>query len=706
LTAEITMLVGSVFPGPRGGAVFIGRDQSGRRVRAVADRAHICRAPQRGEAWRLQGTFTRHPQFGDQLQVARAWLLKPDGPLIAHYLTHHPAFRGIGIGPAKVARLRKTFGDALVAVLDQGDVDRLSQILDHESAGNLIQRWQENAKEASVVAFLDAHGADVRLASRVLRYWPDRTVEKLRENPYRLLFLTGWSTVDRIATSLGVRWDDERRLIAAVESVVYTLLHSEKDTRIDAAALQAGVMRLIDHRDQAAARRAIELAAAEGTIVGNQIDGYQAFGCAVMERFLALRFQELMESGVRKNSVPGSVAPIEDNIISFERANSISLDKEQRSAAQMAMTYGFSILHGGAGVGKTTALKAVGAMVEARHGRVIQMALAGRAAQRMREATGREAFTITAILNQIKQGRLTLGDDDLVVVDESSMLDLILVYRLMRALPERVRLLLVGDPFQLPPIGPGLVFHILAASDSVPQQELTQVHRQTEGSGIPAIAKEIRDGRVATFGSFGGPARGVALVETPSRDISRTVIDVMRSLAVCGEVQILGVTKRGDGGTETLNATIHELVAAEHPSLAGWGFAETEPVIHLVNNYDRDLFNGSLGRIRRIISERSVEGTMRQSIECDFDGVTHRFDDDSVDCIALAHAITVHKAQGSQFERVIVPVVRSRLLDRTLIYTALTRAVEQVVFVGDRNALTHAIQAPPHSHKRQVSFRL
>jgi exodeoxyribonuclease V alpha subunit len=170
-------------------------------------------------------------------------------------------------------------------------------------------------------------------------------------------------------------------------------------------------------------------------------------------------------------------------------------------------------------------------------------------------------------------------------------------------------------------------------------------------------------------------------------------------------VQILGVTNRGEAGVETLNAAIHKLVATGQPWVPGWDLAETEPVIHLVNDYDRDLFNGSLGRIRRIVSERSEVGTLRYAIECDFDGVVHRFTEDSMDRLELAHAITVHKAQGSQFQRVIIPVVWSRLLDRTLIYTALTRAIEQVVFVGDREALTHAIEAPPHSERRRVGFR-
>lgn len=263
--AEITMLVTSVYPGPRGGAIFFGKDPSGNPLRAVADRAHISRPPRCGETWRLQGIFARHPHFGDQLHVENARPLKPDGRVVAYYLSHHPAFRGIGIGPVKVARLSKTFGDGLVSLLDHADVEKLSVVLGEECAGHLIQRWLENAEEAAVMAFLDACGADVRLASSVLRYWPDRTVEKLRENPYRLLFLVGWSAADKIANSLGICPDDDRRLVAAVESVIYTRLYVEKDTRVDVVALQDGILKLLRVRELRIPRRAVGLAAADGS---------------------------------------------------------------------------------------------------------------------------------------------------------------------------------------------------------------------------------------------------------------------------------------------------------------------------------------------------------------------------------------------------------------------------------------------------------
>ena len=301
---------------------------------------------------------------------------------------------------------------------------------------------------------------------------------------------TGWPAADRIAHSLGIGADDDRRLVAAVESVIYSRLHAEKDTRVDSTALQAGILKLLRVRELRVAQRAIKLAIVDGTLVGDEPAGYQAFGCAVMEKFLATTFQGLLSLPVPEQDQGGGATPVHDAILSFEQANEIYLNTEQQSAVEMAMSQRLSVLKGGAGVGKTMVLKAIGAVVAARNGRVVQMALAGRAAQKIREATRREAFTITAVLNQLKQGRLALGDNDLVVIDESSMLDLILVYRLMRTLPQRVRLLLVGDPFRLLPIGPGLVFHMLAGSDAVPQQELT---KSSPGRGQPHSGARARD---------------------------------------------------------------------------------------------------------------------------------------------------------------------------------------------------------------------
>lgn len=238
----------------------------------------------------------------------------------------------------------------------------------------------------------------------------------------------------------------------------------------------------------------------------------------------------------------------------------------------------------------------------------------------------------------------------------------------------------------------------------MPQQELTQVHRQAAGSPIPAFAQEIRCGRVPQFDAFAGPAQGVSFLDVDRQHLSRTVTAVRQALAGCREVQILGVTRRGEAGVETINAAIHELIAGRQRTLPGWGFAETEPVMHGENDYERELFNGSLGRIHPVVSEHSEARTVH-ALECDFGGVVHRFDEDSLDRLEIAHAITVHKARGSQFQRVIIPVLPSLLLDRTLVYTALTRAVDQVVFIGDRNALSNAIVAAPRSQMRQVGFR-
>jgi exodeoxyribonuclease V alpha subunit len=329
------------------------------------------------------------------------------------------------------------------------------------------------------------------------------------------------------------------------------------------------------------------------------------------------------------------------------------------------------------------------------------MALSGRAAQRIREATGRAASTIAAFLRAAEQGRVDPESEPLVVIDESSMLDLPLMYSVVRALPARARLLLVGDPYQLPPIGFGLVFQVLVASPNVPRVELLEVHRQARSSGIPQIAHEIRHGVVPPLPAFAGLPTGVSFIEAGDVDVMDHIFGVLTACSGYDDAQILGVTKRGASGVGNINSMLHATASAMKPKMEGWGFAEGDPIIYLENDYRRDLWNGSLGRIEGVLNSNG-----KRSLLCSFDGARQEISEEDFHRIDLAYAITVHKAQGSQFKRAIVPVVRSRLLDRTLIYTALTRAMERVVFIGDRDAFNAAIIAPPRSHQRQVGFSI
>lgn len=707
-TATVTVTVSTVHPHPSGGAIFTGCDQSGRWVRVVAGGRHIFRTPLRGEIWQLTGRFIRHQVYGDQLYAEQSCLIEPKGRSLVKYLTTHPAFRRIGVGQAKASKLYKTFGERLPLLLDEGDAAELSRVVSEETAGKLVSAWRGNARESALVRLVGQHGVDSRLLEKIVRYWPEDTVEKLRDNPYRLLALTSWPVVDRVAGALGVEPNDERRLIAAAEAAVYHSLDARKDTSTAEAELVAKVRRLLRCPDADAPRRAVDLAVGDGSIVGDPETGYQPYGCAVMERYLAERFGAMVGK-----PAPGQLSLFYETgeegvnklVQSFERREGITLNAEQRAAVHMAAVEPLSVLTGGAGVGKTTVLKAVHHAVEATGGAVVQMALAGRAAQRMREATGREAYTITAFLNQVRLGRIKLSAGHVVVIDESSMLDLMLMYRVAKVLPEGVRLLLVGDPHQLPPIGPGLIFHKLAAGSKVPAQELLQVHRQSESTGIPAVAAQVRRGEVPELAGFGGAGYGVSFVDCEPRLIIKRLVEVVDGLGGFGEAQILGITKNRIAGVRSINFTFHERMAKGRRKLHEWGLAESDPVIHTVNDYDRELYNGSLGCVREIRTGPSLppDGPSLEVV-CDFDGREVVLSEEELGNLELAYAITTHKAQGSQFKRVVIPITRSRLLDRTLIYTALTRGVEQVVFIGERPAFNQAIKAQPKSQERRVGF--
>lgn len=712
MSAEAFVIaVSVVHPGPTGGAVFKGYDKSGRWVTAVASGSRIFKTPQKGEVWEVEGRLALHPKYGEQLYVEQAAVVKPEGDQIIKYLSTHPDFRGFGFGEAKAIKLYAKFGEQFVTLLDEADIDQLSGVVSPEIAAKLVAAWHKNARESMVATFLAHHGFNTHLASKIVRCWPVNTIDKLRENPFRLLALTGWTGVDRFARSLGVNAQDERRLIAAAEAAAYRRLDARKDTLNEEAVLRADVRSLLRCADaDATARRAIELAVDDGSLAGDPETGYQPVGCMVMERFLTERFTGMAASGGRGQMrlFGGKVIEQEvDSLIeAFEQEEGITLNTEQRAAVHMAVSEDLSVLTGGAGVGKTTVLKAVCHAVEALGGAVVQLALAGRAAQRMREATGREAYTIAGFFNRVGSGKIEVGSNHLVVIDESSMLDLMLMYRVLRVMPKGARLLIVGDPFQLPPIGPGLVLHVLARSRAVRVQKLVRVLRQAESTGIPSVAGQVRDGIVPDLPRFGGRGTGVSFLEASTNSIVRHLPSVVEDLGGFGEVQVLGVTKSGPAGVKVINDAFHRNRRAKGSALPDWDLAEGEPVIFTVNDYDRELYNGSLGRVKKMLTEPTEPDGGGEPIRltCDFDGREVGLSDSDLGNLHLAYAITTHKAQGSQFSRVVVPITKSRLLDRTLVYTALTRGIEQVVFLGDKWAFAKAVTNPPSASLRKVGF--
>lgn len=677
----------------RGGAIFSGDDEAGQRIRVVAPYSTISRVPVRGETWRVDGAFESHPQYGRQLKATRCQFVVPRGRLLVRYLSRSKSFPGIG--EATAAKLYAEFGETLAEVLISGDMERLSKVVSRAVADVLVAGWRARQSEMELIAFLDRHGFEPRLADKLIQCWGEAAKATIEANPYLLLAVAGWGRVDMEARKLGVADDDRRRMVGAVEAALYGRLNAGHTLTPHAAAVKLVNALLGRGKGPTAIGAAVE----EGAIVGTEAAGYQPIGANSLEQGIAARLSamiagELPEQGDLLLTSQGTSA--DELIAHYEGLQGIQLTHEQKAAIRMAASVQFSLVLGGAGVGKTTVLGGIIHVMEARHWSILQLALAGRAAKRMGEATGRPAMTIAKFLLGMRSGKLELGARTLLVVDEASMLDLPTLYRILSYLPDGTRLLLVGDPAQLPPIGFGLTFHRLASSGSVPRTQLTRVHRQAASTGIPAVAAAIRERRVPALQNFAGVRPGVSVIECPRGEIVGKLSDLAKVWAR-DDWRVIGSVKNGAAGVNDINTSFHHHFSAGMARLDGYWFAEGDPIVFLRNDYERGLMNGSLGIIVGVLPDEGALVT-------NFEGEEHILVGEDLACIELAYAITCYKAQGSQFQRVAIPVVRSRLLDHALIYTALTRGVEQVVFVGDVDALHHAITSLPRASRRQVAF--
>ncbi len=695
----ISITVGALtYLAENGSSIFSGRCAEGTRIRVVAGKRALPRHPAIGEVWEITGEYRDHPKHGQQLHATGGSYSLPKGRLIINYLVSHPDFAGIGESKAKA--LYEAFGDGLVSILDSGNVEALCSVLTASMAERLVDAWSDKRTEGAVVAFLDEHGFDVRLANKLRRVWGSQVMAMLEQNPYYMLAFASWKVTDSAARKLGITRDDERRLVGAAEAALYERLQNAH-TLTSASRLSERVSSLLTLNERTA-QTAIEHALQEGAIVGNPAAGYQPIGAAALESRIAERIRSMIagevpnQFGLFKTEVGPDwlAAAIAEN----EAAQGFGLNAHQREAVQLAATERFSVLTGGAGVGKTTVLRIVIDIAKRLNLKVLQMALAGRAAKRMSDATGHEAMTIARFLHLAKEGLLEVTPDTLAIVDEASMLDLPTAFRILKYLPDGARLLLVGDPAQLPPIGFGLVFHRLVQSPLVPQVELTEVHRQAASTGIPSIAASIRVHQVPVLKGYHGRRPGVSFIECSPEEMQGQLL-VLASDWKGDDFQILGAIKDGPSGIEAINFQFH--LECNMQCLNGFKFRVGEPVIHLVNDYERGLMNGTLGRIVGVTNENSP------GLHVDFEGTTHFMPvAEVVDRLDLAHAISVHKAQGSQFRRVALVITPSRILDHALIYTGLTRGIEQVVFLGNRRAFEEAICNPALAHRREVAFSL
>ena len=673
----------------------------------------------KGQWWQVQGavearTFTNRGGFlmtVDQMEVnaGNAHLTRPSGFHVVDYIAGNASYKGIG--PVTAEALWDTFGEALFAVLDKGDVDALADVIGQQRASTLVEGWQEDGL-SDTIQWLHQHEISSAIGRRILRSFGRDARVKIDENPYRLLsFAAGWAEVDKLAREqLGIKPDDERRLMAAIEETVYRRF-SLGHTYVPRPDLVAGLRAILkgERHSRDLIEKTISQSEAMGRLLFDRDGNAYSLGASILENKVA----ELITARLGRNS--GLSCNVSAIITAYEASKGygFELNQEQRDAAQLIAENDFAIVTGGAGCGKTTVLECVYQVLDEQGYEVVQLALAGKAVKRMMQATGRPALTLASFIKKMNEaeakGVPSSTNRLALVVDEASMVDLISFSGAMRFVGGDTKIILIGDPHQLPPVGPGLVLHCLTDITEVPHVELKVAKRF--GSKIAEFANQVKDGRFPALAEFEGEIRFNPCDKGEMATLAADLYLVRQSDSV-----VLCATREV---AKSVNFLVQESRKVGRKALKRWnvdhdtwewlGFYEGDQVICTSNHWDLGIQNGSIGRLVEIIDAPEPDGFDVEErpalgrIEWD-DGETRVVHEDLLDSLELGYALTVHKSQGSQWPRVVVCLPKSNRMDRSLVYTALTRAQGEIVMLGDHSAISETVKLPKVADRRLVAL--
>jgi exodeoxyribonuclease V alpha subunit len=660
-----------------------------------------------GTPLRLHGSWVDDARYGRQFKVESYVTRSPETRVgIERYLGS-----GLvpGIGPELAKRLVDSFGLETLEVIERHP-ERLTEVdgIGPTRASRIANSFASQRSISDVMVFLRSHGVSAAYAARIFKCYGADAVSLIRENPYRLaldIWGIGFRTADRVAASLGVARDSPYRIEAGLIHAVEGLAEDGHVIVPESIGLDRAI-ELLGVAGDAVSEAASRLARS-GRLVREEISGFPP-GLALTD----LYDHEVTAAGrlAAIASTPAAAVDLDlDRALAwFESERELELAPAQRRAISAAVSEKCTVITGGPGVGKTTIVRAVVTLLNAKRRRVALAAPTGRAAKRLSESTDFPASTLHRLLEfqpqtgQFGRNRDFQLDADVVVVDEASMIDIALFRSLLDAITDGAQLVLVGDIDQLPSVGPGRVLADVIASGAAAVVELTEIFRQAAASAIVTNAHKINSGELPDLVAPPGddPERSDfyfvdrddpegaqrIVVELAARRIpERFGFDPLR------EIQVLAPMHRGALGTRALNQALQEaLGAGEHAPAVSRGhrrYAVGDKVIQLRNNYDKDVFNGDVGVVAAIDTEA---GSI--SVELG-DGRWVSYEAGELDHLALAFAISIHKSQGSEYPAVVVPLLTQHymMLQRNLLYTAITRGKRLVVLVGSRRALRMAV---------------
>lgn len=647
-----------------------------------------------GSVLLVDGDWRVDPKYGQQF-VAQSWTEVMPATLygIEKYLGS-----GLvkGIGPAYAKAIVSRFGLETIDVIEN-DIERLLEVprLGKKRMEKIRDSWEKQKDIKEVMLFLQGHGVSTAFAAKIYRKYEKESIAKVKENPYQLaddIWGIGFKTADGIASKMGYEKNDPRRCRSGI---LYALneLAEEGHVYAEPEQLVEAATKLLEAEETPVRQALASMMEAKDVIADNDVVYLPPFYHA--ENGSAERLQSLLAD----TSLFNSDIAAEPEAEYGANSGGIVYDEVQQAAIQKALDSKVMVLTGGPGTGKTTTTQGIIAAFKARRMSILLAAPTGRAAKRMTEATCMEAKTIHRLLEYNPMDGYKRNDEnplegDALIVDECSMIDILLFYNLMKAIPSNMRLILVGDIDQLPSVGAGNVLRDIIDSQQIPVVRLTRIFRQAQSSRIVMNAHAINAGKFPNIKN-GLDTDFFFINQEDADEMVKLIIGLVRERLPKKygyppkEIQVLTPMQRGTVGAGNLNIELQNALNPTGPSLArgGYTFRQGDKVMQIRNNYDKNVFNGDIGYITAV-------DTNERTLTVTFDSRLVEYDITELDEIVLAYAVTIHKSQGSEFPVVVMPVTMKHfvMLQRNLIYTGITRAKKICVLVGTTKALAYAIK--------------